>query len=1471
MKSVNMFKQILTAITLIAFVSASAREKQGDEARRSTQHLSEGSARVMAACTGAKESKELWVNNVRTIIYTGGDMWWDLFGSGNAFYGVPGSQDKSAMPNSLFAGSIWVGGLDAGGQLKVAAMTYRQTGYDFWPGPLDTTNASTDKDVCNMYDKIFYMTRAEVENHVFNKVTSDAVKNWPGNPLDPTKPHDLALAPFKDLGGDGSYDPDAGDYPDYDVKNLAEKDNLGVCKARLYGDATLWWVFNDKGDIHTETGGQSIGLEIRAQAFGFKTNDDINNMTFYNYEVINRSSFSLNKTYFTVWTDADLGNYQDDYVGCDIAKGLGFIYNADGNDNSVSGAPGYGEFPAACGCDFFKGPLADPFDGKDNDGDGVDEKFEFIGMAKFLYYNNNIGSFPPQTTNPDFASHYYGYMTGFWKDNSPFTSGGNAYGGSTPVDYVYPGELYPVRTGWNEFDAGNLAGDRRFLQSAGPFTLLPGAVNNVTFGMPWARSPVKNGNLFAVSLLKVADEKAQALFDNCFKILDGPEAPDMTIQESNNELLIYLTNKSQSNNYLNSYSEKDVTILGIPGQTVSCLSNPDQYYRFEGYKVYQLKEPSVSQTDLDDETKAKLVFQCDVKNGVSRLVNYSFDGSIGADVPKVKVDGADEGIFTTFKVTEDAFATTNKKLINNKTYYFMAVAYAYNNYATYRPDTDPTTNPCAVDGGSYLGQKRPYLEGRKTKKAAGIPHLFDSEKDGTVIQSVYGYGPKITRIEGQGNGGNVLDLTDESVNTILANGYMAHPTYQNGRGPISVKVVDPLNIPNTTFTVKFMKVPLVPTTTVSPITYSIATDPTVAPVGWTSQSTLTPAYNFTAQIQTAAAVRADSVTWLLTNVNTNDVYYPSRSIKIGQEYYFDKIGLSVNIQQISDPGTTITSSYTNVTTAGDLLEATMTFADPLKQWLSGLEDTDDPTSYNWIRSGSKTDQTPTDYNDYETDPDKVFAKILNGTWAPYNQVSYTNKAASGGGFEVMAGPGYNGQLFATTDALTKPNQIDTRHLASVDVVITPDKSKWTRCVVLEMQDDSLLAEGRARHWNLRRHASVDKNGNTGDGVVSTTNPDDADYIGATGMSWFPGYAINLETGERLNMAFGEDSYNFQDNGADMLWNPTANISSGTYNLAWGGRHYIYVFGHNKDAVYGGALNAIYNANLPGLAGMPMGAGRYDACKKIYDQMKMANSIPSPNLSVGIVSAYAQVMKNVLFDAMWVNIPLLKNSSFAFKDPSNLPCEAKVRIRIRKSYRYGNSAEWSHGYRQSVATSTFVGQLNSLPGGVGNTYGYMEKPVVNYLTIDTAASQKNFNMPMYEFSTADIYTMIGESTAAKNALDYVRVVPNPYYGYSKYETNRIDNRVRITNLPNVCTVKIFTMNGTLVRTFKRDVSGQEDDYTNVSDIRQSKRSPYLDWDLKNQYGIPIASGLYIIHVDAPGIGEKILKWFGVMRPLDLTNY
>ena len=90
-------------------------------------------------------------------------------------------------------------------------------------------------------------------------------------------------------------------------------------------------------------------------------------------------------------------------------------------------------------------------------------------------------------------------------------------------------------------------------------------------------------------------------------------------------------------------------------------------------------------------------------------------------------------------------------------------------------------------------------------------------------------------------------------------------------------------------------------------------------------------------------------------------------------------------------------------------------------------------------------------------------------------------------------------------------------------------------------------------------------------------------------------------------------------------------------------------------------------------------------------------------------------------------------------------------------------------------------------------------------------------------------------------------------YSQYERSRLDNVVKITNLPERCKVKIFNMQGALIRQYDKD-----DPITS------------LDWDLTNSRAIPISGGVYIIHIEVPDVGEKVLKWFGVMRQQDFEN-
>ncbi|PBQ33127.1 hypothetical protein CNR22_15510 [Sphingobacteriaceae bacterium] len=1460
--------------------------------------------RVMANCAAPNASREFWINNVRTIIFSGGDMWWDRAGTGNAYYYLPAVTNRNTGVSSLFAGSIWLGGLDAGGQLKVAAMTYRQNGIDFWTGPLDTTNATADPAVCTKFDQMYYIKRQEVEDFALNGGrATENIKNWPGNGV-LSQRQGKRLAPFVDVDNDGVYNPeDSRDYPAYDVSNLAEKDNLGFCKTKLFGDETMFWVFNDNGGIHTETGGVPIGVEVRAQAFGFKTNDEINNMTFYSYEVFNRSSFQLNQTYFTIWNDADLGYFLDDYVGCDVKKGLGYMYNADPFDETAMGVNGYQDYPPAVGCDFFKGPLADYNpdtgfgDGIDNDQDGlVDEVGETIQMSRFTYYNNNYGAFPPQTTNPDngIAIHYYNYMIGKWKDGSPFTQGGNAYGGTTPATFVYDGN--PVTgTGWTEKGAGNPPGDRRFLQSAGPFTLKPGAVNDITFGMPWAQSSSKGGNIQSLELLFNADDKAQALFNNCFKLLDGPEAPVMTIQEMNNELIFYLTNEKGKNNYKqfnNDYAEEDISIVSDPSSSNPALAKPDKFYKFEGYIVYQVKSDGVASTELSDKTKAIPVFQCDVANGHGRLVNYEQDNVVGGFVPKVKVEGADKGISTTFRITEDAFSTLeNRKLVNNKQYYFICVAYAFNEYLPYKPDVSPAQSSSE----NYLGQKRPYLEGRKYKRAAGTPHDVDFEKGGTLSQSFYGFGPKITRIEGQGNGGNKLTLTRASEDDIVNNFFKSDITYENAQGPLNIKVVDPLNVKDSKFSFKFIhQSKLVPTP-------QPAKDLIVEVAGTTTASPVTVR-------GINATLNADLISWELKDLNSGKTYYATeikenhlpndsiyQSIRVGNEYYFQDLGFSVNVKQVADPGERV-NTFTGFTSLredtaysgpeeGSFIGASVAYVNGQSDWLNSLADVDGETPNNWILSGSsKTEGTRDAYYSITTDskiqafydPNKQFGQILGGTWAPYPLTAsyYSITPSSNTEYPIArsyGGPGFNGRIWAQDDNIRKlygikqdinfsqpdKGNTDLRKVSSALIVFTNDKSKWTRCVVLEMQEKSRLSEGNAIFFQPRKHQSVDKEGKPAAVGSGTTNaPDAANFISETSMGWFPGYAINIETGERLNMAFGEDSYQKENNGNDMLWNPTSNRDY-PFQYAMGGKHFVYVFSGN--AVTGKfAANASFKWS-PFLVGKDIAVGRYDYGQKMITIMQ--NFFRQEVLVQAQGGSSLDPLNAIERDIMWVSVPMPK-SGFNFQAQNQMPSDVRFQINVAKPYRYG----WS-GTANLTATTQ--------PGGGANQSNAVAN--LNYLTTDVKTTDvQNNNFPMYTFNTSDISTLYQQADVSKNAMDKINIVPNPYYGSSTYEVNRTDNKIRITNLPSKCTIKIFTMNGTLVRTIKRDVTDQEDIYTGTgattgSDIKTAKRTSFVEWDLKNQNNISIASGLYIFHIDAPGVGEKILKWFGVMRPLDVQSY
>ena len=89
------------------------------------------------------------------------------------------------------------------------------------------------------------------------------------------------------------------------------------------------------------------------------------------------------------------------------------------------------------------------------------------------------------------------------------------------------------------------------------------------------------------------------------------------------------------------------------------------------------------------------------------------------------------------------------------------------------------------------------------------------------------------------------------------------------------------------------------------------------------------------------------------------------------------------------------------------------------------------------------------------------------------------------------------------------------------------------------------------------------------------------------------------------------------------------------------------------------------------------------------------------------------------------------------------------------------------------------------------------------------------------------------------------------------------------MPTKCKVTIFDMSGTMIRQFTVDKSGIAQPRSSTAGLNTDAKTS-IDWDLKNFAGIPIAGGVYLIHVQADGLGERVIKWFGILRPVDLNS-
>lgn len=480
-------------------------------------------------------------------------------------------------------------------------------------------------------------------------------------------------APYDDVNNNGQYDPGV-DIPGQ--KNAAE---------------TIFQVLTD-ADSSARTSGEGFGggitspllfAEIHFTAWAY-TSPGLEDLQFVNWVVINKGVKKWDSTFTGVVVDSDLGDANDDYIGCDTVNklNLGFCYNGDNDD------PVYGLAPPAFGMDYFKSPIIRT-PGLPND---------TLGLTSFTFFTNTSVNPPPCESDPN-GEPYPAYLNlkGLKKDGSPFLDPTQ----TPPVitKYCYTGDP-ETNSGWTELkgciqNCGGLTGtqlsvnpkgDRRFIFASGrtTFSFNPGDTQNIVLAQFVARG---SSNLNSVTKLKNVAKTAKIIYLSNFNVTPPPPTPVVTASYTpllNGTCKINLSwgDVSESYRYWDSifYAGSDSNI-----------------YTFQGYEVYELNKfynsslPEFNKPESIDLNALQLLDASDIIDGYGQIVDtfptgVSVNGQeqygIYSIVPPYKMSMGpsfpEKGVLRNITMTKTRYGENYggvSEFIYGQEYYFAVIAY----------------------------------------------------------------------------------------------------------------------------------------------------------------------------------------------------------------------------------------------------------------------------------------------------------------------------------------------------------------------------------------------------------------------------------------------------------------------------------------------------------------------------------------------------------------------------------------------------------------------------------------------------------------------------------------------------------------------------------------------------------------------------------------------------------------------------